>query len=316
MQLHRRIFTSFKLKGRTLELAICADSSWNRWHPSYEALGDRCKRNGIAALELAYYPENKDFESASEILSSYGVRVVSVNATSKLRINVLEDPRAAQDQLIQCINLADSFGAKYVVMYPGTRPHWNFVDQINNFKRRMDPVFSVAVEKGITLLLENHFDLRGEDPLHRDVVREPDRTAVFFSAIDCPNLKLNFDAGNVYIAGIEPWPYAYRILKEFIVYAHFKDATRYSEELHGSIESNELLSDKSAGIFLPVAVGEGGINYAGLLREMSLNANIQFGAFEDHTSADRAEGYYDRGISYLRSVMTIGSNQSELEPRH
>jgi len=286
-----------------MELAICADSSWNRWHPSYERLGERCKRNTVSALELAYYPENPEFNQASEILKTFGVRIVSINSTSKLRINVLQDPKPAQSQLIECINLAKFLGAKFIVIYPGTRPHWNFVDQINNFKRRMEPVLEAAVDSGITLLLENHFDLRGEDPLRRDVVREPDRTAVFFTAMDCPNLKLNFDAGNVYIAGIEPWPYAYRILKDFISYAHFKDVTRFCEELNGSLESNELLSDKTAGIFLPVAVGDGAINYAGLLREMALNPNIEFGAFEDHTSADRAEDYYDRGISYLRSVI-------------
>ncbi len=290
-----------------MELAFCADSSWNRWHPSYEQLGERCKRLGVSAVELAFYPGNKDFDRAAEILDSYGVRIVSVNATAKLRINVLEDPAPAQKQLIECIRLADANEAKFVIMYPGTRSHWNFVDQINNFRRRMDPVFEEAVDKGVTILLENHFDLRGEDPLHRDVVRDPDRTAIFLSAMDCPNLRLNFDAGNVYIAGIEPWPYAYRILKDFIVYAHFKDMAIFSEELHGSKESNELLSDPSAGIFIPVAVGDGGINYTGLLREISANPNIKVGAFEDHTSAERAEGYYDRGVKYLRETLQFSN---------
>ena len=293
------------LEGKVMELAICADSSWNRFHPSYEQLGERCKRVGISAVELAHYPENKDFARASEILSEYGVSIVSVNATSKLRINVLEDPVPAQKQLIDCIRLAHSHGAKYVVMYPGTRSHWNFVDQINNFRRRLDPVLEEATDKGVTLLLENHFDLRGEDPRHLDVVRDPDRTAIFFTAMDCPNLRLNFDAGNVYVAGIEPWPYAYNILKEFIVYAHFKDMAVFSEELHGPKESNELLSDASTGIFIPVAVGDGGINYTGLLREIAQNPNIKIGAFEDHTSAARAEGYYDRGAAYLRDALNL-----------
>ncbi len=287
-----------------MELAICADSSWNRWHPTYEKLGERCQRVKISALELAYYPDNSDFNNAPEILDKYGVKIVSINATSKLRINVLTDPEPAQKQLIECINMAHNLGAKYVVMYPGTRAHWNFVDQVNNFRRRLDPVLKVASEKGVTILLENHFDLRGEDPQHLDVVRDPDRTATFLTIMDSPNLRLNFDAGNVYIAGIEPWPYAYNILKEFIVYAHFKDIARFSEELHGAVEDNECLSDASTGLFLPVAVGDGGINYTGLLRDIATNANIEIGAFEDHTTAIRAENYYDRGVRYLREVLS------------
>lgn len=285
-----------------MEIAISADSSWNKWHPTYKELGERCQRVGVSNLELAYYPENAGFESAQKTLESYGVRVVCVNATAKLRINVLDDPTPAIDNLLASLRLANQLGAKFVVLYPGNRPHWTFYEQTNVFRKLMEPVFQAATDLNLTLLLENHFDLRGEDPLHRDVVRDPDRTAAFFTVMDCPNLKLNFDPGNLYIAGIEPWPYAYRILREFMVYAHFKDLALFSEGLHGPIEKNETLSDASTGIYLPVPVGEGGINYYSLLREMKADNAVEYATFEDHTSADKAEDFYDRGVEFYRKV--------------
>ena len=61
-----------------MELAICADSSWNRWHPTYDELGDRCRRLGIEAVELVYYPQNEGFAEAAQTLDGYGVRIVCV----------------------------------------------------------------------------------------------------------------------------------------------------------------------------------------------------------------------------------------------
>ena len=54
-----------------MELALSADSSWNRWHPTYPQLGERCQRLGVHALELVYYPENEGFRDAAETLAAH-----------------------------------------------------------------------------------------------------------------------------------------------------------------------------------------------------------------------------------------------------
>jgi len=286
-----------------MRLAISADSSWNRWHPTYDQLGQRCQRLGVDAVELVYYPENEGFDRAPETLKSYGVDVVCINATAKQRINVLEDPKPAQDTINACIDLAADLGAGFVVMYAGHNKRWNFKERVELFRRRMEPCLQKATDRGVTLLLENHFDLRGEDPDYTDVVRRPDLTAVFLDALDCPQIRINFDPGNLYAARIEPWPYAYRILKDYIAYAHFKDMAYFSELLYGPLHENETLTDTLGGTFLPVAVGDGGINYWGLIQEMVRDGVAPIAAFEDHSLPKYAEQIYERGVRFARAAI-------------
>ena len=51
--------------------------------------------------------------------------------------------------------------------------------------------------------------------------------------MDHPRFGVNFDADNFYNAGIEPFPYAYELLKGHVVQLHAKDSARYSPEVHG-----------------------------------------------------------------------------------
>lgn len=289
-----------------MEFALSADSSWNRWHPSYEQLGQRCERLGVHALELVYYPENDGFESAPETLARYDVRVVCVNATAKWRVNIADDPSEAQRNINACIRLAAGLGAEYVVTYLGHNEHWGWKETVDLTRRRLDPCIELAADKGVTLLLENHFDLRNEDPHGKDVVRDPDLTALFLESLGTKQVRLNFDPGNLYTAGYEAWPYSYRVLRDYIVYAHLKDMARFSEALYGPLSQNETLADSRTGIFLPVSVGDGGINYWGLLQEMERDGVVRYATFEDHSLPENAERYYERGLA-LALAATAGA---------
>lgn len=286
-----------------MELAICADSSWNRWHPTYEQLGQRCRRLGVDAIEMAYYPQNKGFDSAAETLDRYGVRIVCINATAKFRVMVTDDVEPVQRAICDVINLAGNVGAEFVITYPGHNPVWGFDEIVERYKRRMEPCHDLAADMGITMLLENHFDLRNEDLERTDVVREPELTARFLDALDAPHIRVNFDAGNVYAAGIEPWPYGYRILRDYIAYAHLKGMTRFSEKLYGPEDRYETLSDAHAGTYLPVAVGDDGINYRGLLMEMERDGIAKYAAFEDHAREEHAEEVFRRGVEFTREAI-------------
>jgi sugar phosphate isomerase/epimerase len=293
-----------------MEFALSADSSWNRWHPSYEELGQRCERLDVHALELAYYPDNAGFANAAETLASYDVRIVCINATAKWRVNIVDDPREAQRNIVACIQLAADVDAEYVVIYLGHNPNWRWKETVDFTRSRLDPCITSAVDKGVTLLLENHFDLRNEDPQGYDVVRDPDLTALFLESLRTTQVRLNFDPGNLYTAGFEPWPYAYQVLREYIVYAHLKDMARFSEEVHGPLAQNETLADSQNGIFLPVALGDGAINYWGLLQEMERDGIVKYATLEDHSLPQNAERYYERGLALARqSAAALAAKQ-------
>ena len=286
-----------------MRLALSADSSWNRWHPSYDTLGQWCRDLEVDALELVYYPENEEFERAPEILASYGVDIICVNATSKQRLMTSADPRPAQDNINRCVDIAADHGAEFVVLYPGHVARQKHKERLEMFRRRIEPCIERAQERNVTLLLENHFDIRGEDPEYTDFVRDPELTALYLDALGSPHLRVNFDAGNLYAAGIEPWPYAYRLLRDYISYAHLKDMAFYSELLHGPLEDNETLADSKTGTFVPVAIGDGGVNYTGLVREMAADGNAKVLTFEDHSTAPQAEEIYRRGVQYVRAAL-------------
>ena len=192
-------------------------------------------RLGVNALELVYYPQNEGFDNAATTLDGYGVRIVCVNATAQVPGDDHRRCRdGAESDLRHHPPCQGRAGAEFVITYPGHNPAWSFDEIVERYKRRMEPCHDLAAEQGTTMLLENHFDLRNEDPERTDVVREPELTARFLDALDAPHVRVNFDAGNVYAAGIEPWPYGYRILRDYIAYAHLKGMARYSEKLYGA----------------------------------------------------------------------------------
>jgi hypothetical protein len=57
---------------------------------------------------------------------------------------------------------------------------------------------------------------------------------------------------------------------------------------------------------VPVAVGDCGINYWGLLKEMTQDGNVKFATFEDHARAEHADTIYERGIAFARAAIEAG----------
>ena len=98
-----------------MNIAFSADSSWNRWHPTYEELGQLCKKYNVKYLELVFYPENDKFYQSPEILKNYGVDICCINATAKWRPMLEDDPTESQKKLCECIELAKNCNAKYVI---------------------------------------------------------------------------------------------------------------------------------------------------------------------------------------------------------
>ena len=68
------------------------------------------------------------------------------------------------------------------------------------------------------------------------ITRRPEDLLTLLAAVDHPRFGINFDADNFYNAGIEPFPYAYELLREHIFQVHVKDSGRYIPAVHGDTE--------------------------------------------------------------------------------
>ena len=211
------------------------------------------------------------------------------------------DAARAQTGINEAIKLAESLQAPLVNTYMGGNPQRDMLTTVQIYRRTIQPCLQAAKERGITLLLENHFDNRNEDPQGTDVARRPETLLYLVEAVDSPHFKLTFDPCNFYIAGDEPYPYAYQLLQSYIGYVHIKDATRYSELLHRSAGQYKLLPDSIRGRFLPVALGEGAINYAGILNSLRKNGYNGYLTVEPHTEQARVEAVGAANIQYLRA---------------
>lgn len=94
------------------------------------------------------------------------------------------------------------------------------------------------------------------------ITRLPEDLLALLEAVDHPRFGLNFDADNFYNAGIEPFPYAYELLRRHIFQVHVKDSGRYIPSIHGD---DRRVLHRAGGNVVCLPVGTGAVNWAGLI---------------------------------------------------
>lgn len=238
------------------------------------------------------------------LLEQFGIRIISVNTSAQHRIIRTNDIATAQKVINACVDLAAALKAPFVDFYTGYNPLRDPFSTIRLFPRLIGRCIEHAEKRGVTLVLENHFDMRAEDPAGKDVIRWPESLLMLIESVDSERLRVNFDACNFYIAGIEPYPYAYELLKPLIRYIHLKDAVRFSEALYSDRQSRAVLTDSIHGSFMPVPVGAGGINFEGLLNALKHDGYQGVLTFEPHTVLSAFEETLSTGLDYVRAKLT------------
>jgi len=94
------------------------------------------------------------------------------------------------------------------------------------------------------------------------ITRLPEDLLAVIEAVGHPRFGLNFDADNFYNAGIEPFPYAYELLRTHILQVHVKDSGRYIPAVHGD---GRRVLHRAGGNVVCLPVGSGAVNWAGLI---------------------------------------------------
>jgi sugar phosphate isomerase/epimerase len=94
------------------------------------------------------------------------------------------------------------------------------------------------------------------------ITRMPEDLLAVLAAVAHPRCGLNFDADNFYNAGIEPFPYAYELLRGHIFQVHVKDSGRYIPAVHG--DARRVLH-RAGGNVVCLPVGTGAVNWTGLI---------------------------------------------------
>jgi sugar phosphate isomerase/epimerase len=280
-----------------MKLVVSGTGDYYEGQPISRLL-DVAQRYEADCLEL-WYPKNTrvlGLDESLRLLGETGLQVVAVSTWTHLCTP--GDVSAEQALLFQGIELAARLGGRYASTYFG---HGEVRDDellMGRYIEHLRPCLQRAEELGVTICLENEFNVLGDDPLASDITRRPWSIRELVERIDSPHFRLTYDACNFYFAGVEPFPYAYELLKDYIVYVHLKDGARYDPHLY---DQGMLRFSDQSGEYVCLPVGQGAINYTGILSQLAADGYDGFMTLEPHVEPARMEATYQQTLDTLRA---------------
>lgn len=259
---------------------------------------------GVSYLEL--WPENIANESENEVralLQEYKVQISCVSARSQYRLNA-EPVDKAQEAIWKAMDLASAFGAKYITTYLGGNPQRDFMTTLKLYKENLRPCLEEAASRGLTLLLENMFDHRNEDPKGTKPSRYAEGTRAIYETVGSDYFGITYDPVNFYIAQVEPYPYAYEVLKDCnIPNVHLKDTKRYNEWLYGDRDKLPIWEDSLTGPYVSVPVGQGVINWQGIIQRLKADGYEGYITVDILTKDPGSKQAYHQSIDFFRTLL-------------
>src|SRR3989339_425276 len=176
---------------------------------------------------------------------------------------------------------------------------------LKEYKNGILPCLKEAEKNKVYLVLENEFY---DDPCQSAL-----QTLEILKYMDSEYFRLLYDPCNYYIAGEEPFPYTYDIVKKYIKYIHIKDAMKIKEwekaevSERGRKEANCYLDKAGNTIwkhkkndYLCLALGEGGCNYDGLLKQLKKDKYEGFLSIEPHVREEIHTETLKKNITYMQ----------------
>jgi sugar phosphate isomerase/epimerase len=206
----------------------------------------------------------------------------------RLRVHV----NAGASELAAAFEVARDLGAPVIVVFDDA------IERVDASRRRSLDDFRETVcglidrpgHEGIHLAIENSFI---------KITRQPEDLLAIIRHIGHPRVGVNFDADNFYNAGIEPFPYAYELLKGHIVQLHAKDSTRYLPAVHGD---ERRVLHRAGGNVICVPLGTGAVNWAGLVARLKHDGYRGAVSLEPHTLPEEMAGVMAQDAAYLRAA--------------
>ncbi|MBR4034561.1 MAG: sugar phosphate isomerase/epimerase [Clostridia bacterium] len=215
-----------------------------------EQLQGLCKL-GISHIEIRHVDKKNiskltkdEVLEAKRLLDKYGIKVSAIGSPlGKIKLD--GDLDGHFETAKRVFEYANIIGAKYVRMFSFYAPAGkSIVDMKDEVFSALERMLALAKEYGVILCHENEAKIYGDIPA---------RCRELLDAF--PDLMCVFDMGNYVLEGVDPYPEAYRLQKDRIVYFHIKDAL-------------------SAGAIVPPGCGEAKI--AEILAEHKKDANSDF----------------------------------------
>jgi sugar phosphate isomerase/epimerase len=257
-----------------------------------ELWAHNCENAGDTIHRYAY--KGKDIKKAKSLIESYGIHVCCVAFGSGFDPEFSKKRELFSRELARAVEVAAEMGAGIVNHYcANVLPSANI--DIAHLAGYWEPAIKRAEELDVILALENEA---------HDVTQTPDNTLKIITEFDSPNFKTNFDATNYYQSANEPYPYAYELLKEHIVYMHLKNGCRYHSQYCKDADwIGEDMSREFSGVgFYYTDTQSGAVNMDGVLKRFYEDGYNGYCTLEPHTTRENAIDCIKRDLAYLNQT--------------
>ena len=222
---------------------------------------DKCFEWGVEkAAELGYAYVEPMVHWGRELLSEAGyfhsvsmlddpLRIRSACAQAGIGISGLSahtplcKPEISTEYLKQAVRFASEVGTTIVNTDEGPKPLWSTEEEDHAFMRYvLMEASKVAEPRGILIGLEPH----------QQYTKTPDGLDRIYNLVDSPAIGINFDTGNSYLCGFDPYEWLQRV-KDRLVHLHAKDI---------SVSQSDGERGKVTGTPVGCGCGDGVIDWA------------------------------------------------------
>jgi len=245
--------------GINMEFIRCEDKPFAVGVERAAAMGYRyvepMVHNGRELLSEAGYfhsvSMDEDPLEIKEVLDRHHLKPSGLSAHSPLM-----RPEISVPYLQKAVRFAAAMGAPVVNTDEGIRPAWLSSDEeaFIVMKYTLTSVLRVAERYGILIGIEPH----------QSISRTTSGLLRIATLVDSPMLRVNYDTGNAYLAGEDPYE-GLRAVMHLLVHVHAKDI---------AIQHSEAERGKVTGTPVGCACGDGVIDWGrviGILRQGGFN---------------------------------------------
>jgi sugar phosphate isomerase/epimerase len=188
-------------------------------------------------------------------------------------------PEISVEYLKQAIRFAHEIGTDIINTDEGPKPLWTTSEEDHTLMRyTLKEAALVAESRGVILGLEPH----------QQYSKTPDGLDKIYHLVDSPAIGINFDTGNSYLAGEDPYQWLERVLDR-LVHLHAKDI---------SIEQSDEERGKVTGTPVGCACGDGVIDWKRVI-DICKNANRDIVFSVECGTVEQAK----RSIEHLSSLV-------------
>jgi sugar phosphate isomerase/epimerase len=172
----------------------------------------------------------------------HGVRLSGLSAHTPIA-----KPEIGVEYLKQAIRFAAECGAPVVNTDEGPKPDWTTVEEDHVLMRyTLQEAARVAEPRGIGIGLEPH----------QQYSRHPEGLDRIFGLVKCPAIGINFDTGNAYLSGQDPYSWLEHVAGR-LIHLHAKDI---------SLQQSGAERGKVSGTPVGCACGDGVIDWQRVIR--------------------------------------------------